>query len=130
VEQKAAGAGLHGPVARIRVVRRAEDDRGHGPPVVLLGQGTFHGAADGGALGAHHPLVLGAAEQQPLGLGREVDVGAGLVAAADHVAAGTHRAPASQAGRLGRNHAQLRIERIARLSSAPVKLMNLCAQVR
>ena len=40
-----------------------------------------------------------------------------------------HRAPASQAARLGRNHAQLRIERIARLSSAPVKVMNRREQV-
>ena len=41
-----------------------------------------------------------------------------------------HRAPASQAAVLGRNHAQLRIVRIARLSSAPVKSMNSLVQVR
>ena len=35
-----------------------------------------------------------------------------------------HRAPASHAAVLGRNHAQLRMVRIARLSSAPVKSMN------
>ena len=40
------------------------------------------------------------------------------------------RAPASHAALSGRNHAQLRMVRIARLSSAPVKSMKSLVQVR